>query len=81
VLGGGVGGLSAAHELVERFFPGLCRHVPDTMSRIPFEPARALARKLRLPARPPLRVTASGGLQPVGLAGRLVTRPRPRRTR
>jgi len=76
ILGGGVGGLSAAHELVERgfsvavyeakniwggkarsvvkpgsgtegrkdlpgehgfrFFPGFYKHVPDTMSRIPF---------------------------------------------
>ena len=70
VLGGGVGGLSAAHELAERgfdvtvyekrarpggkarsyptpegfpaehgfrFFPAFYRHLPDTMSRIPFE--------------------------------------------
>lgn len=75
VLGGGVGGLSAAHELAERgfgvqlyekkdrfggrsrsfpgpnsssgsdlpaehgfrFFPGFYRHVPDTMSRIPYK--------------------------------------------
>jgi uncharacterized protein with NAD-binding domain and iron-sulfur cluster len=77
VLGGGVGGLSAAHELAERgfsvevvedravlggkarsipvpgsgrdgredlpaehgfrFFPGFYRHLPDTMSRIPFD--------------------------------------------
>src|SRR5437762_5031423 len=76
ILGGGVGGLSAAHELVQRgfsvavyegrdrwggkarsvdkpgsgtggrrdlpgehgfrFFPGFYRHLPDTMSRIPF---------------------------------------------
>ena len=76
ILGGGVGGLSAAHELVERgfsvavyerrpwwggkarsmpdpgtgtggrqdlpgehgfrFFPGFYKHLPDTMSRIPF---------------------------------------------
>jgi uncharacterized protein with NAD-binding domain and iron-sulfur cluster len=76
ILGGGVGGLSAAHELIERgfavkvyeqravfggkarsipvagtgqggrqdlpgehgfrFFPGFYRHLPDTMSRIPF---------------------------------------------
>src|SRR6202042_981967 len=77
VLGGGVGGMSAAHELAERgfsvtviedravpggkarsifvpnsgrdgrqdlpaehgfrFFPGFYRHLPDTMSRIPFQ--------------------------------------------
>jgi uncharacterized protein with NAD-binding domain and iron-sulfur cluster len=50
-----------------------------------FESARALDRIrwkwLRLPAKPPLRVTAGGGLEPVGLAGRLVARPRPRRPR
>jgi uncharacterized protein with NAD-binding domain and iron-sulfur cluster len=43
-----------------------------------FGPARALDRirwsLLRLPAKAPLRVTASGGLEPVGLAGRLVAR-------
>jgi uncharacterized protein with NAD-binding domain and iron-sulfur cluster len=50
-----------------------------------FGPARALDRirwkLLRLPAKPPLRVTASGGLEPVGLAGRLVARPPRRRPR
>jgi hypothetical protein len=43
-----------------------------------FGPARTLDRirwsLLRLPARAPLRVTATGGLEPVGLAGRLVAR-------
>jgi hypothetical protein len=43
-----------------------------------FGPARTLDRlrwKLgHRPAKPPLRVTADGGLEPVGLAGRLVVR-------
>src|SRR5919199_1119790 len=39
IIGGGVAGLSAAHELAERgfrFFPSFYRHLPDTMRRIPF---------------------------------------------
>jgi uncharacterized protein with NAD-binding domain and iron-sulfur cluster len=50
-----------------------------------FGPACALDRirwrLLRRPVRPPVRVTPSGGLEPVGLVGRLLTRPRPRRPR
>jgi hypothetical protein len=46
-----------------------------------FGPARALDRLrwklLRRPAKPPLRVTADGGLEPVGLVGRLVERLAP----
>jgi uncharacterized protein with NAD-binding domain and iron-sulfur cluster len=42
-----------------------------------FAPARALDRlrwRLHRPAKPPVRVTADGELEPVGLLGRLVTR-------
>ena len=43
-----------------------------------FGPARALDRVRWMlghrPAKPPLRVTADGGLEPVGLAGRLALR-------
>ena len=43
-----------------------------------FGPARTLDRIRwtlgRRPARPPLRATADGGLEPVGLAGRLLVR-------
>jgi uncharacterized protein with NAD-binding domain and iron-sulfur cluster len=42
-----------------------------------FGPARELDRlrwKLRRPAKPPLRVTASGGLEPVGAVGKLLSR-------
>jgi hypothetical protein len=43
-----------------------------------FGPARALDRIRwelgRRPAKPPLRATADGGLEPVGLAGRLLFR-------
>ena len=86
VLGGGVGGLSAAHELIERgfdvtvyerrnvfggkarsipvpdtaqggrkdlpgehgfrFFPGFYRHLPDTMSRIPYAGKASVADNL-----------------------------------
>jgi hypothetical protein len=43
-----------------------------------FGPARVVDRVRwelgRRPARPPLRVTADGGLEPVGLVGRLLVR-------
>ena len=42
-----------------------------------FAPARELDRlrwKLRRPAKPPLRVTASGRLEPVGAVGKLLSR-------
>jgi uncharacterized protein with NAD-binding domain and iron-sulfur cluster len=42
-----------------------------------FRPARQLDRlrwKLRRPAKPPLRVTASGSLEPVGAVGKLLSR-------
>jgi uncharacterized protein with NAD-binding domain and iron-sulfur cluster len=85
--------MEGANEAARRAVNGILGASSSTAARCPvwrlrepalFEPARALDRmlwKLRLPARPPLRVTASGGLETVGLAGRLVTRPRPRRTR
>jgi uncharacterized protein with NAD-binding domain and iron-sulfur cluster len=86
--------MEGANEAARRAVNGILDASGSTAARCPvwrlrepalFEPARALDRirwkLLRRPARAPLRVTPSGGLEPVGLVGRLVTTPRPRRPR
>jgi uncharacterized protein with NAD-binding domain and iron-sulfur cluster len=86
--------MEGANEAARRAVNGILDASGSTAARCPvwrlrepalFGPARALDRirwkLLRRPARAPLRVTPSGGLEPVGLVGRLVTRPRPRRPR
>ena len=107
VLGGGVGGLSAAHELGERgfavsvyerqasfggkarsmavpgsgtegrldlpgehgfrFFPGFYKHLPDTMSRIPFGESGANCRDNLVQATRIL-LARDGKLDPVWIA-------------
>jgi uncharacterized protein with NAD-binding domain and iron-sulfur cluster len=86
--------MEGANEAARRAVNGILDASGSTAARCPvwrlrepalFGPARALDRirwkLLRRPARPPLRVTPSGGLEPVGLVGRLLTTPRPRRPR
>jgi uncharacterized protein with NAD-binding domain and iron-sulfur cluster len=86
--------MEGANEAARRAVNGILDASGSTAARCPvwrlrepalFGPARALDRirwkLLRRPARAPLRVTPSGGLEPVGLVGRLVTTPRPRRPR
>lgn len=108
VLGGGVGGLSAAHELIERgfevsvyerrevfggkarsisvpnsgqagrrdlpgergfrFFPGFYRHLPDTMSRIPYPGKASVVENLGEATRVHL---ARAGQPPVTLTARV----------
>ena len=111
ILGGGVAGLSAAHELVQRgfqvsvyerkdafggkarslsgqavstpalgempgehgfrFFPGFYRHLPDTMSRIPYG-TRTVAGNLVESTR---ILVARAGLPPIELLARLPQAP------
>jgi uncharacterized protein with NAD-binding domain and iron-sulfur cluster len=79
--------MEGANEAARRSVNGILDATSSTAARCAvwplrepalFGPARALDRirwsLLRLPAKAPLRVTASGGLEPVGLAGRLATR-------
>jgi uncharacterized protein with NAD-binding domain and iron-sulfur cluster len=86
--------MEGANEAARRAVNGILDASGSTAARCPvwrlrepalLGPARALDRirwkLLRRPARPPLRVTPSGGLEPVGLLGRLLTTPRPRRPR
>jgi uncharacterized protein with NAD-binding domain and iron-sulfur cluster len=86
--------MEGANEAARRAVNGILDASGSRAARCPvwrlrepalFGPARALDRirwkLLRRPARPPLRVTPSGGLEPVGVVGRLLTTPRPRRPR
>jgi uncharacterized protein with NAD-binding domain and iron-sulfur cluster len=86
--------MEGANEAARRAVNAILDASGSTAARCPvwrlrepalFGPARALDRirwrLLRRPARPPLRVTPSGGLEPIGLVGRLLTTPRPRRPR
>jgi uncharacterized protein with NAD-binding domain and iron-sulfur cluster len=86
--------MEGANEAARRAVNGILDASRSTAARCPvwrlrepalFGPARALDRirwrLLRRPVRPPVRVTPSGGLEPVGLVGRLLTTPRPRRPR
>jgi uncharacterized protein with NAD-binding domain and iron-sulfur cluster len=92
--------MEGANEAARRAVNGILDAASSTAARCAvwplrepalFGPARALDRirwsLLRLPAKAPLRVTASGGLEPVGVTGRLVARAgrlarrRPRRPR
>jgi uncharacterized protein with NAD-binding domain and iron-sulfur cluster len=86
--------MEGANEAARRAVNGILDASGSTAARCPvwrlrepalFGPARALDRirwrLLRRPVRAPLRVTPSGGLEPVGLVGRLLTTPRPRRPR
>jgi uncharacterized protein with NAD-binding domain and iron-sulfur cluster len=90
--------MEGANEAARRAVNGILDATSSTAARCPvwplrepalFWPARAVDRirwkLLRLPAKPPFRVTASGGLQPVGVTGRVLARygatRRPRRPR
>jgi uncharacterized protein with NAD-binding domain and iron-sulfur cluster len=78
--------MEGANEAARRATNGILDAEHSTAARCPvwklrepaiFAPARALDRVrwlLRRPAKPPVRVTPDGAVEPVGLVGRLVTR-------
>jgi uncharacterized protein with NAD-binding domain and iron-sulfur cluster len=79
--------MEGANEAARRAVNGILDASRSTAARCPvwrlrepalFGPARAVDRirwkLLRRPAKPPLRITASGGVEPVGLVGRLIAR-------
>jgi hypothetical protein len=78
--------MEGANEAARRAVNGILDATHSTAPRCPvwklrepaiFAPARALDRVrwlLRRPVKPPVRVTADGRVEPVGLVGRLVTR-------
>jgi hypothetical protein len=78
--------MEGANEAARRAVNGILDAEHSAAKRCPlwklrepaiFAPARALDRVrwlLRRPVKPPVRVRADGGIEPVGLVGRLVTR-------